>query len=426
MTSGINALVVKSDKFEVSANSNSRSELRSNDDKSFEQVFDETNRNNDTKKLSSNNKDSTDERISSKNNSADRDTATSENTENNSRADGFQNTRDASSELSEENSLEPTSSTLATSQSPLVEAFISDLHLDGELEGQSPLLIATSSTGGLGQLTTGAELLEQSGFGGLSAYSNLLQSESLISKNSLNASNGLNKSALLNVSQGDYELNGLALDSDLNADVLDNNAQNSKFSAKFDSLLNIAGLNNSTEIDTLNPIDNKVSQYINGQISGILNPSDALRSTPTTTSLFVGHGITSPAWGADVAEKVLWLASQGLSEAEIQLDPPELGPLQARIVVHNDQAQVSFNSHSSQVRDALDQTANRLRELFSQEGLNLVDVNISGQSNQEQRQESNNRAENDNLVNSGGIEENTEVTHVTPVNTHTRLVDSYA
>lgn len=85
------------------------------------------------------------------------------------------------------------------------------------------------------------------------------------------------------------------------------------------------------------------------------------------------------AWGRDIGEKVLWMAAQNLTEAEIQLDPPELGPLQARISVQNDQAQVSFTSNSALVRDALDQTAHRLRDMFSSEGLNLVDVNVSDQ-----------------------------------------------
>lgn len=92
-------------------------------------------------------------------------------------------------------------------------------------------------------------------------------------------------------------------------------------------------------------------------------------------------------WQAGVAEKVVQMASQNLKFAEIQLDPPELGPLQVRVSVNQDQASVVFNAASSQVREALEQGNNRLRELFANEGLNLVDVDVQDQGQDEQADE---------------------------------------
>lgn len=84
-------------------------------------------------------------------------------------------------------------------------------------------------------------------------------------------------------------------------------------------------------------------------------------------------------WSEALAERAAWLASQQIHSAELQLDPPELGPLQVRISVHQDQAVVSFVSANPQVRDALDQSMARLRELLQDQGMQLVDAGVSDQ-----------------------------------------------
>ncbi|WP_370978905.1 flagellar hook-length control protein FliK [Agaribacterium sp. ZY112] len=85
-------------------------------------------------------------------------------------------------------------------------------------------------------------------------------------------------------------------------------------------------------------------------------------------------------WSETVSQQVMQLAAKNLSFAEIQLDPPELGPLQVRIQVQHDQAAVTFNAQSSLVREQLEQGQARLREVFSEEGLNLVDVDVRDQN----------------------------------------------
>lgn len=89
------------------------------------------------------------------------------------------------------------------------------------------------------------------------------------------------------------------------------------------------------------------------------------------------------AWAGQVAERTAMMVAHKLNTAELQLDPPELGPLQVKVTIHHDQASVSFVSANPQVREALDQSANRLRELLGQQGVNLADVNVSDQSSQQ-------------------------------------------
>lgn len=85
-------------------------------------------------------------------------------------------------------------------------------------------------------------------------------------------------------------------------------------------------------------------------------------------------------WSEAVVDRVMWLSSQNLKSAEIQLDPAELGRLEVRVNLSQDQAQVTFASPNAGVRDALEGQMHRLRELFAQQGMSLADANVSDQS----------------------------------------------
>jgi flagellar hook-length control protein FliK len=114
-----------------------------------------------------------------------------------------------------------------------------------------------------------------------------------------------------------------------------------------------------------------------------LSNNSALVEQPSTSPLAqamrmqVSFG--NAQWSEALAERAAWLASQQIHSADIQLDPPELGPLQVRISVHQDQAVVSFVSANPQVREALDQSMARLRDLLQEQGMQLVDAGVSDQ-----------------------------------------------
>jgi flagellar hook-length control protein FliK len=85
-------------------------------------------------------------------------------------------------------------------------------------------------------------------------------------------------------------------------------------------------------------------------------------------------------WSEAVVDRVMVMSSQNLKSAEIQLDPADLGRLEVRISVNQEQSQVTFASPHAGVREALDSQMHRLRELFSQQGMNQLDVSVSDQS----------------------------------------------
>jgi flagellar hook-length control protein FliK len=85
-------------------------------------------------------------------------------------------------------------------------------------------------------------------------------------------------------------------------------------------------------------------------------------------------------WSEAVVDKVMWLSSQNLKSAEIQLNPAELGRLEVRVDMAKDQTQVTFASPHAGVRETLEGQMQRLRDLFTEQGMNLLDVNVSDQS----------------------------------------------
>jgi flagellar hook-length control protein FliK len=90
--------------------------------------------------------------------------------------------------------------------------------------------------------------------------------------------------------------------------------------------------------------------------------------------------MNQPGWSEAAVDRVMWLSSQNLKSAEIQLDPANLGRMEVRIQMTQEQTQVTFSSPHAHVREALESQAHRLRELFTQQGMNLLDVNVSDQS----------------------------------------------
>ena len=116
--------------------------------------------------------------------------------------------------------------------------------------------------------------------------------------------------------------------------------------------------------------------------------AQAYRSTngavlQTAVALAVGK----PGWSEAVIQRVMWMSSQNISRAEIALNPPELGPMHVKISSTGDQASVVFSSNHGSVRDALDQSLSRLREMMEHQGINLSDVNVSDQSVFQQSQQ---------------------------------------
>jgi flagellar hook-length control protein FliK len=84
-------------------------------------------------------------------------------------------------------------------------------------------------------------------------------------------------------------------------------------------------------------------------------------------------------WGENLGRQLSLLLAKNMDSAQIQLDPPELGPLVVKIQINQDQVSLQFTSGHAVVREALEQSSQRLQQMFNDEGLELVDVGVFDQ-----------------------------------------------
>jgi flagellar hook-length control protein FliK len=103
-------------------------------------------------------------------------------------------------------------------------------------------------------------------------------------------------------------------------------------------------------------------------------------ATSALATLSVNTPLTAAGWDQALGERIQWMVNQKTQNAQIRLNPAQLGPMEVRVQVQNDQASIQFSSAHSTVREALEAALPRLRELFDASGVELVDVDVSGQS----------------------------------------------
>lgn len=95
-----------------------------------------------------------------------------------------------------------------------------------------------------------------------------------------------------------------------------------------------------------------------------------------------------PEWGPELAGRVSLMLKNGTQEASLQLNPPELGRLDIRIVTEGDQARVQFSVQNPEARDVIEQSMPRLREMLEQSGLQLAGSDVADQSESRQSPDS--------------------------------------
>ena len=94
-------------------------------------------------------------------------------------------------------------------------------------------------------------------------------------------------------------------------------------------------------------------------------------------------------WDQAISQKIVWMVGAEQQSATLTLNPPDLGPLQVVIHVHNDQADATFISDNAEVRQALQDGMDNLRDKMSESGIQLGQANVnSGQQAQQQFQQS--------------------------------------
>ncbi len=93
--------------------------------------------------------------------------------------------------------------------------------------------------------------------------------------------------------------------------------------------------------------------------------------------------VGTQAWDQQLGQKIVWMVAGGQQSASLTLNPPDLGPLQVVLSVHNDQTNAAFSSAQPEVRQALEAALPRLREMMNEAGIALGNATVSAGSSQQ-------------------------------------------
>ena len=112
--------------------------------------------------------------------------------------------------------------------------------------------------------------------------------------------------------------------------------------------------------------------------------SETVKSIQQQAALDKPMPLNQPQGQQQLAEKIRWMVNGRQSMAEIRLDPPEMGSMQIRLNVSGDSASVSFVVQSQHAKEMLADAMPRLRDMFSEQGIDLGESFVSQQQTGEQ------------------------------------------
>ena len=120
--------------------------------------------------------------------------------------------------------------------------------------------------------------------------------------------------------------------------------------------------------------------------TGITQSASVITQSPSASSqsiltyqptVNVDTLLAKPQWQEAFNSKVMLLAQDQRQIAHIHIKPPELGPVEIRMSIASEQTHIQFISQHGVVREAIEDAFPRLREMMSDSGINLGDVNVS-------------------------------------------------
>lgn len=112
-------------------------------------------------------------------------------------------------------------------------------------------------------------------------------------------------------------------------------------------------------------------------VHGAPAPDAAAPALPVHQAALPSHP-QSPAFAGDLGAELRWMVEAGLQQAELHLNPAELGPIQVQLSLQAQTAEIHFAAAHATTRDSIQQALPVLREMLAGEGLQLGQAGVSG------------------------------------------------
>ncbi|MBP6776079.1 MAG: flagellar hook-length control protein FliK, partial [Piscinibacter sp.] len=101
-------------------------------------------------------------------------------------------------------------------------------------------------------------------------------------------------------------------------------------------------------------------------------PRNAEVALPAVPSVALPAPVASPEFGELLGAQVSLFARDGLQQAELRLNPAEMGPIGVQIEIAGNEARINFNAGQATTRDAIERALPELAAALRGEGLTLA------------------------------------------------------
>jgi len=102
--------------------------------------------------------------------------------------------------------------------------------------------------------------------------------------------------------------------------------------------------------------------------------------TSSTPSLRIDTPLGQPGWHDEMGQKLTWMVGNNRQQADLVLNPPQLGRIEVSLTMNGDQATAIFTSPNPAVREALENSLHRLREVLADAGVSLGQAQVGSES----------------------------------------------
>jgi flagellar hook-length control protein FliK len=126
------------------------------------------------------------------------------------------------------------------------------------------------------------------------------------------------------------------------------------------------------------------------QQAGTTGAIHAAERNAATPALAVPSPVGTPQWHQELGDHVVWMANRLENRAELVLNPPQMGRIEVSLSVSGDQANAIFTSTNPTVRDALEASLPRLREVLADAGIQLGQAQVGAENARQSAQQEKN------------------------------------
>lgn len=126
------------------------------------------------------------------------------------------------------------------------------------------------------------------------------------------------------------------------------------------------------------PVNN--FQALLERAAGMAPATSTASSRPT---LRIETPLGQGGWHEEIGQKLTWMAGSNSQQADLVLNPPQLGRVEVSLTMNGDQASAVFTSANPAVREALENSLHRLREVLANAGVSLGQTHVGSESPQQ-------------------------------------------